>query len=211
MLRSLTKCFTHHLGRSDQKAVIVTISTPHTHSLQGRLRFPASFLCDACVVESLTRRLAELPQQDDEWWDKAVVEIKATAFRRESLHHPAGLHEATALLHDASLQHTPLAARNFLEGKGLMADSPRRAYALLASYAEAETANRCGTQVLAKLKRALHTEPASPYEKQPRKLEIARLMRELQHWRRLSSLRDQYGTLLTEPLQTTTNGQSAAG
>ena len=55
--------------------------------------------------------------------------------------------------------------------------------------------------MLAKLKPALHTEPASLYEKQARKLEIARVVRELQHRQRLSSLRDQYGTLLTEPLQ----------
>ena len=95
----------------------------------------------------------------------------------------------------------PSAARKFLEGKGITTRAPKRAYALLASYAEAETADRCGTKVLAKLKRTLHTERASPYEKQTRKLEIAQLVREVQHRRRLTSPRDQYGALLTEPLQ----------
>ena len=83
----------------------------------------------------------------------------------------------TALLHDASLPHTPPVARKFLEGKGITTSASDRAYALLASYAKAETADRCGKQVLAKLKRALHTEPVSPYEKQARKLEVARLVR----------------------------------
>ena len=67
----------------------------------------------------------------------------------------------------------------------MTAASPWQAYALPACHAEADTVDRCGTHMLAKLKHALH---GALYEKQAWKMEITRAVRELQTWRRLSSL-----------------------
>ena len=104
-----------------------------------------------------------------------MVEIKATALKYELLNNPHGLKEATTqtLLHESSLQHTSPSARAFSENKGVTVGVPDGAYTLLASYVEAETVDRYGTQILAKLKRALHAELALPYKQQARKLEIA--------------------------------------
>ena len=77
----------------------------------------------------------------------------------------------------------PQLARAFLESKRLTVEAPYGAYTLLASYAEGETVDRRGTQVLTKLKRALHADPASPYEKEAWKLQIVRFVCELQHRR----------------------------
>ena len=41
---------------------------------------------------------------------------------------------------------------------------------MLQALAEQEQADRCGTQVLMKLRLVLHEEPATPYEKKNRKM-----------------------------------------
>ena len=45
---------------------------------------------------------------------------------------------------------------------------------MLHSMVQTQQADRAGTAVLSKLKSVLHEEPASPYEKQQRKSQIAR-------------------------------------
>ena len=55
--------------------------------------------------------------------------------------------------------------------------------------------------LLLKLKTLLHQEPVSPYEKKQGKCQIARMTRELQHCRKLTQLRDKYGTLQSYPIK----------
>ena len=87
---------------------------------------------------------------------------------------------------------------------------------MLQAFAEKEKADRNGTTVLKKLQQILQEEPATVYQKQQRKMEVARLTRELQR-RRLAVLRDKGGHLLTEPtaiakaLQEHWSGIMAAG
>ena len=70
---------------------------------------------------------------------------------------------------------------------------------MLHSMAQTEQADRSGSAVFSKVKSVLNEELASPYEKQQRKSQIARMTKELQQRRKLSQLRDKVGTLLTEP------------
>ena len=72
----LSRCYIHHLAR-----LTIMRSLQPSPSLQGRLRVPTSFLHDQSVVDSLTCRLVEFPQQADEWWKSALIEIKTIAFR----------------------------------------------------------------------------------------------------------------------------------
>ena len=84
-----------------------------------------------------------------------------------------------ALLHDSTLTHTPTEAERFLAQRDLHPFTPSRAYTMLHSLAEAEQADRASTTVLFKLKFVLNEEPVSPYDKQHRKSQIARMAREL--------------------------------
>ena len=70
---------------------------------------------------------------------------------------------------------------------------------MLHSLAEAEQADKAGTTVVSKVKSVLNEEPFSPYEKQQRKSQIARMTRELHQRTKLAQLRDKTGILLTEP------------
>ena len=58
------------------------------------------------------------------------------------------------------------------ESKGLRARPPCRAYALVASYTEAEAADCRGTNVLAKFKHLLPLKPASLYKKKDEKWKL---------------------------------------
>ena len=70
---------------------------------------------------------------------------------------------------------------------------------MLQAFAEKEKAGKNGTTVLRKLRQVLREELVTVYQKQQRKMEVARLTRELQQRRRLAVLRDKGGQLLTEP------------
>ena len=106
MLPKVTRCYTHFLAHSDHKAVIVQISPPPSTQTQRRLRVPTAFLKDPEVMETLSGRLAELPQHSHAWWDAALTEIRQTAFKYEKKVNPKGITEVEALLHESSLTHT---------------------------------------------------------------------------------------------------------
>ena len=217
MLHSLTRCYTHRLGGSDHRAVIATLSPPHSTDTQQRLRVPVSFLKDPETVKEMEAELKAVRHQGDGWWEEATKIIKKTAFRFEKSIHTQGTQEALAMLMSATLRHTPAEALRFLREKGLHPQDTQRAYAMLQAFAEKEKVDRNGTTILRKLQQVLQEEPATVYQKQQRKMEVARLTRELQQRRRLAVLRDKGGLLLTEPtaiakaLQEQRSGIMAAG
>ena len=55
--------------------------------------------------------------------------------------------------------------------------------------------------MLSKLRSALNAQPEEPQSKQQRRIEIARLTRELQSKRKLTALRNRAGHTFTEPTQ----------
>ena len=155
MLPKVTRCYTHFLAHSDHKAVIVQISPPPSTQTQRRLRVPTTFLKDPEVMETLSGRLAELPQHLDAWWDAALTEIRQTTFKYEKKVNPKGITEVEALLHESSLTHTTREAQAYLNNRGLVSSPPPRAYALLMSIAEAEAMDRSGVTLMWKLRKEL--------------------------------------------------------
>ena len=103
------------------------------------------------------------------------------------------------MLMESSLTHRPPEAQAFLRGRGSVSEPPARAYAMLMSIAEAETSDRCGIQLLSKLRSALSESPDSQHGKQATEQQIVRWAREMYCRRRLSSLRDKQGDLVTNP------------
>ena len=119
-------------------------------------------------------------------------EIQPSALRR-SIDHRA--HRKWRCCYMTAPSHTP---PRYLAQKNMHPTTLARAYSMLQSLAENERAQHCGTTVLPKLRSILHEEPASPYEKKQRRMQIAHMTRELQNRRKLAQLRDKYGTLQTE-------------
>ena len=88
MLHSLTRCYTHRLGGSDHRAVIATLSPPHSTDTQQRLRVPVSFLKDPETGKEMEAELKAVGHQGDGWWEEATRIIKKTAFRFEKSNLP---------------------------------------------------------------------------------------------------------------------------
>ena len=119
MPHSLTRCYTQRLGGSDHRAVIATLSPPHSTDTQQRLRVPMSFLQDPETVKEMEAELKAVKHQGDGWWEEATQIIKKTAFRFQKSIHTHGTQEALAMLMSATLRHTPAEALRCLREKGL--------------------------------------------------------------------------------------------
>ena len=118
---------------------------------------------------------------NEQWWEEACAIIRKSAFQHESQENPRGRCEVETLAISSSRHHVSTEAIAFLGRKGPNPHSTEQAYAMILSFAEQEATDRTGTKVLRMLRTTLHTEPASPYAKQQPKMEIARLVRELQN------------------------------
>ena len=200
-LRALSRIYTRYLGYSDHKAVMVTLSPPHYSSVKARPRVPTSFLKDEHTMHVLHRTLSAITATEERWWEDACQAIKKTAVQYERERNPRGRYEVEALVLESSRQQLSREAMNFLASKGLTPKSHEEGYAMLSAFAEQEATDRAGTKVLGLLRQALHAEPASPYDKQQRKMEISRLVRELQNRRRLTAVRNKQGGLVVDPLK----------
>ena len=151
-----------------------------------RKRCPTTFLSDEDVADKIQSKPEEISLAGYSGWSEAMRVIRQGAYRYELDHRETGYTELQVLVHESSLRWLPPAAWGFLKSKGLTPKSASSAYSLLVSYAAAESLDRTGTKVLAKLKLAL----ADPFESEIRqkRQDVWRLVKQLQHKRRLLSL-----------------------
>ena len=174
---------------------------PTPTTVQPRQRIPTSFLQCEDTTAGLAQRLRGLTAQGNEWWTQALRTIRTTAYTFEKQVNPKGLSEVTAMMQASTVDYTPPEAAHFLQQQGLTPATPRQAYAMLAAQAEQATQHKTEGIVLSKLRSALNTQPEKPQSKQQRRIEIARLTRELQSKRKLTALRNKARRTFTEPMQ----------
>ena len=158
-----------------------------------RKRCPTTFLSDEDVADKIQSNLEEISLAGYSGWSEA---IRQGAYRYELDHRETGYTELQVLVHESSLRWLPPAAWGFLKSKGPTPKTASSAYSLLVSYEAAESLDSTGGKVLAKLKLAL----ADPFESEIRqkRQDVPRLVKQLQHKRRLLSLRDRYGVILPD-------------
>ena len=189
-------CYPSFLANSDHKMVTLLLAPNFATQTVKRKHCPTTFLSDEDVTDKIQSKLEEISLAGYSGWSEAMRVIRQGAYRYELDHRETGYTELQVLVHESSLQWLPPAAWGFLKSKGLTPKTASSAYSLLVSYAAAESLDRTGTKVLAKLKLAL----ADPFESEIRqkRQDVWRLVKQLQHKRRLLSLRDRYGVILPD-------------
>ena len=192
----LVQAHTAFVGRSDHKAVLVTLDFSPSRPSVKRRHCPTSFLSDQDTVSRLNEHLSGLPSQGFGWWDKALCIIKQTAIKYEIEHTPPKDMCAASLLSLSTTRVLPGEAWGFLKQHNVFPKSPHAAYSALSFLAEQEATDRTGLIVLDKLKAALD----DPYEYQPwrKKQDIWRLVKQLQSKRKLLAIRNKFGIILPD-------------
>ena len=181
---------------SDHKVVTLLFAPNFARQTVKRKPCPTTFLNNDDVTDKIQSKLEEISLAGYLGWSEAMWVIQQGAYRCELDLRETGYSELQVQVHESSLQWPPPAAWSFLKCKGLTPKTASSAYSLLVSYAATETLDRTGTKVPAKLKLPL----ADPFESEIRhkRKDIWRLVKQLQHKRRLLSLRDRYGVILPD-------------
>ena len=198
MSASIVRCYAKKMGSGDHRAVVTTLAPPNPTTVHPRQRILTSFLQCEDTTAGLTQRLRGLTAQGDEWWAQALRTIRTTAYTYERQLNPKGLSEVTAMHQASTVDYTPPEAANFRHQQRLTPATPRQP---LVARAEQATQHKTDGIVLPKLRSALNAQPKKPQSKQQRRIEIARLTRELQSKRKQTALRNRAGHTFTEPTQ----------
>ena len=187
------------MGGSDHKYVVVKLAPVVQQNLRKRQCCPTSFLHDSDATHSVSFEIDELQTTKLEWWADAqrIIRAHAIAFEREQ--NPRGFTHIQALCHASDSQYLPKEAWSYLQQCGSHPTTAQAAYTILVFLAQSEAHDRTQDTVWDMLSPALYDDQSPPNPRN--KKQIWRLAEQMQHQRKLLSLKNRYGVVVTDPEQ----------
>ena len=204
LISAVDSVFTTFVGKSNHKAVMLSMGpkTPRVIGTQPQFYCPTPFLKHVEVGQSINHNLEKTQHTGTQWWDMALWIIRSEALRfhaTEPQQPKAGGAKILSLLLKASAHKVLDDVFAILEPHGYTQTSPSSAYSMLVHLYELVETDRSGTRILGRLKGALATSELSSKDSRGRRVEIFKLLHELQSRKRMQRLRDKHRVMLVEP------------